>query len=142
MSQQFIVQLRNHPGELTHLARALCARGVNISHIRETTVGDLVSAEIVTDCCDEDTAEVLHSMGYSYVTGPSVTVELEDTPCAFAEAHDRLHAAGVHVRGCCVVARAKGRATWTLDVDKPALARDILGLPASVDPAIGDKARN
>jgi hypothetical protein len=130
MSQQFVVQLKNRPGELSHLARALCARGVNIAQIREVTVGDLVSAEIVTDCCDEDTTEVLHSMGYAFVKGATVTVELEDSPCAFAEANDRLHAAGVKLKGCCVVSRGHGRATWAIEVDKEQLARDVLGLPS------------
>jgi len=44
MSHQFLVQLPNKPGELSHLARALCARGVNIVQIHQTTAGGLTSA--------------------------------------------------------------------------------------------------
>jgi hypothetical protein len=135
MSQQFLVQLPNRPGELSHLARALCARGVNIVQIREVTVGDQVRAEIFTDCCDDDTQDVLHSMGYQYARGTSVTVDIEDTPCAFAEVNDRLRHAGVHVKGFCVITRGDGHATWALEVDKEDLARSILEQPVPGKPA-------
>ena len=140
MSQQFLVQLPNRPGELSHLARALCARGVNIVQIRETTAGDQVRAEIFTDCCDDDTTDVLHSMGYRFVKGTTVTVEIEDTPCAFAEVNDRLHAGGVAVKGFCIVARGNGRATWALEVDKEILAHELLDGQAEDAKSSGSKA--
>ena len=133
MSQQFEVQLPNRPGELAHLARALCARGVNIVQVHQTTAGDLTCAEIYTDCCDDDTKDVLRGMGYPFVVGTAVTVEIEDTPCAFGEVSDRLTRAGVNVKSCCVLGRADGRATWALAVDKEDLARQVLGLPAAED---------
>jgi hypothetical protein len=133
MSQQFVVQLPNRPGELAHLAKALCARGVNIVQVHQTTVGDLTTAEIFTDCCDDDTRDVLHGIGYPFVAGTTVTVEIEDSPCAFGELSDRLHHAGVNVKGCCVLGRADGRATWALSVDKEDRAREILGLPPLAD---------
>ncbi len=133
MSQQFEVQLPNRPGELAHLARALCARGVNIVQVHQTTAGDLTCAEIYTDCCDDDTKDVLRGMGYPFVVGTAVTVEIEDTPCAFGEVSDRLTRAGVNVKSCCVLGRADGQATWALAVDKEDLARQVLGLPAAED---------
>jgi hypothetical protein len=135
MSNQFVVQLPNRPGELSHLAKALCARGVNIVQIHQTTVGDLTTAEIYTDCCDDDTQDVLRGMGYPFVASSSVVVEIEDTPCAFGEVSDKLTRAGVHVKGCCVVGRADGQATWALSVDQEGLARRVLGLPAIEDGA-------
>ena len=130
MGQQFVVQLPNRPGELSHLAKALCARGVNIVQVHQTTVGDLTTAEIYTSCCDDDTTDVLRSMGYPFVTGTSLVFEIEDTPCAFSEVSERLMHAGVNLRGCCVVARANGLATWALSVDQEELARRVLGMPA------------
>ena len=85
MGQQFVVQLPNRPGELAHLAKALCARGVNIVQVHQTTVGNLTTAEIFTDCCDDDTTDVLRGMGYPFVAGTSLIVEIEDTPCALGE---------------------------------------------------------
>src|SRR5450759_4344014 len=109
MGQQFVVQLRNQPGELAHLAKALCARGVNIVQIVQHTAGDLTCAEIYTDCCDDDTTDVLRGMGYPFVPGSSVKVEIEDSPCAFGEISDLLNGAGVALKGCCVVDRTNGR---------------------------------
>jgi hypothetical protein len=133
MSQEFIVQLPNRPGELSHLARALCARGVNIVQIRELTAGTVVSAHLFTDCCDDDTRDVLRCMGYSYVAGSSLEVEVEDSPCGFAEIGDKLAAEGVQIKGFCILGRAHGRATWALEVDKEEVARKVLGLSPARD---------
>ena len=131
MGQQFVVQLPNRPGELAHLAKALCARGVNIVQVHQTTAGDLTTAEIHTDCCDEDTTDVLRSMGFPFVAGTSLVVEIKDTPCAFGEVSDRLTYAGVNLEGYCIIARANGMATWALSVDQIDLARQVLGMPAA-----------
>jgi hypothetical protein len=130
MSHQFVVQLPNRPGELSHLARALCARGVNIVQIHQTTAGDVTSAQIFTDCCDDDTKDVLRGMGYPFVAHANLTVEIEDTPCAFSEINDRLAEAGVRLHGCCVIGRADGQATWAFAVEDEDVARQALGLPA------------
>jgi hypothetical protein len=130
MSQQFIVQLPNKPGELAHLARALCARGVNIVQVHQTTVGDLTTAEIFTNCCDEDTIDVLKGMGYPFVTGSSLLIEIDDEPCALGDVSDRLAHGGVNIVGCCVLARSNGLATWALSVDDEVRARQVLGIPA------------
>jgi len=128
MGQPFVVQLPNRPGELAHLAKGLCARGINIIQIQGSTAGDLACALIYTDC-DEDCAEVLHSMGYSFVAGSTIMVEIEDTPCALGDLTDQLARAKVNLKGCCVVGRREGFATWSLSVDDDAKARQALGLP-------------
>jgi hypothetical protein len=133
MGQPFVVQLPNRPGELSHLARALCARGVNIVQIQQSTAGDLACALIYTDCCDDDTTDVLNSMGYQFVAGSSVTVNIEDTPCALGDVTDKLAHAGINIKSCCVIDRRDGQAEWSLAVDNEELAREILGLPAVVE---------
>jgi hypothetical protein len=75
-------------------------------------------------------------MGYPFVAGTNLMVEIEDTPCAFGEINDRLTGAGVGMHGCCIVGRASGRATWAFAVDDEARARAILGMPA-VEAAAG-----
>jgi hypothetical protein len=135
MSQQFVVQLPNRPGELSHLAKALCARGVNIVQVHQTTAGNLTTAEIYTDCCDDDTKDVLRGMGYPFVAGSSLVVDIEDTPCAFGEVSGRLAHAGVNIAGCCVLSRAAGRATWAVSVDNEELACRVLGIPVGAGQA-------
>jgi hypothetical protein len=129
---QFVVQMPNRPGELSHLTRALCARGVNLVQIQLSTAGDLACALIYTDCCDDDTADVLHSMGYQYVAGSSVNIQIEDSPCALGEVAHRLAQGGVNIKSCCVISRHGGRADWSLSVDNEVRAREMLGLPALV----------
>ena len=137
MGQPFVVQMPNRPGELSRLARALCARGVNIVQIQQSTAGDLACALIYTDCCDDDTADVLHGMGYKYVAGSAVTVEIEDTPCALGDVTAKLAGNGVNIKSCCVIGRHHGMAEWSLSVDDEERAREILGLPALEPEPIG-----
>ena len=132
MGQPFVVQLPNRPGELAHLAKGLCARGINIVQIQGSTAGDLACALIYTDY-DEDTGEVLRSMGYSFVTGSTLFVEIEDTPCALGDLTTKLAHAGVNLKGCCIVGRREGRAEWSISVDKEDVAREVLGIPAMHD---------
>jgi len=40
VARQFVVQLENQPGELTHLARALAARDIDIRHIGGVGIAD------------------------------------------------------------------------------------------------------
>ena len=131
MSQPFVIQLPNRPGELAHLAKGLCARGINIIQIQGSSAGDLACALIYTDN-DKETAEVLHSMGYSFVTGSTLMVEIEDTPCALGDLTTQLEKGGVSIRGCCVIGRREGRAEWSISVDNEPLARQILGMPQVV----------
>jgi hypothetical protein len=128
MGQPFVVQLPNRPGELAHLAKGLCARGVNIVQIQGSAAGDLACALIYTDD-DAATDEVLHSMGYSFVAGSTLIVEIEDSPCALGELTAKLGHGGVNLKGCCVIGRREGRAEWSLSVDDEPKARSILGIP-------------
>lgn len=135
MGQPFVVQLPNRPGELAHLARGLCARGINIVQIQGSTAGDLACALLYTDD-DKGTAEVLKSMGYSFVTGATLMVEIEDTPCALGDLTEKLAHAGVNLTGCCVIGRREGFATWSLNTDNESKAREVLGLPPVLSPVL------
>ena len=129
MAQPFVVQLPNRPGELAHLAKGLCARGINLTQIQGSSAGDMACALIYTDD-DGATAEVLRSMGYSFVTGSTLIVEIEDTPCALGDLTAQLEHGGVNLKGCCLIGRRDGCAEWSLSVDDEPRARAILGLPA------------
>jgi len=128
MGQPFVVQLPNRPGELAHLAKGLCARGVNIVQIQGSAAGDLACALIYTDD-DDATNEVLRSMGYSFVAGSTLIVEIEDSPCALGELTAKLANAKVNVTGCCIIGRREGKAEWSLSVDDEPKARSVLVIP-------------
>jgi hypothetical protein len=126
MGQQFLVQMLNRPDELGHLARALRARGVNIVSVTQTTVGDRTCAHLITDCCDEDTGVVLHSMGYTFAAGDGLLVELIDCSGALDEVCARLTANQITLEDHRLLYRGEGRATWMLAVDQAARARAVL----------------
>ena len=70
MSQQFVVQLPNRPGELAPSRQGpVRARRQHRPGPPEPPPATSACAEIYTDCCDDDTREVLHSMGYPFVAG-------------------------------------------------------------------------
>ena len=127
MSQPFVVQLQNRPGELAHLARGLAARGINIKHIAGGGAGRLGCAYLTTD--DEAaTREVLHGLGFSYVEGQMIVVEVEDRPGALADVSETLGAAGVDIHGVLIVGRRAGMVEIALSVDEPDRAREVLGV--------------
>jgi hypothetical protein len=132
MGQQFLVQMLNRPDELGHLARALRARGVNIVSVSQTTASasGLTCFHLFTDCCDEDTSEVLRSMGYTFVAGGALLIELADSPGALGEVCARLAANKITLEDHRLLRRAEGRAIWILALDQVARARQVLEIPA------------
>ncbi len=136
MGQPFIVQLANRPGELGHLTRALAARGIDIKYISGSGAGDLACAVLTTDD-DGATADVLRSMGASFVTGSTLMVEIEDVPGALARLTTRLGEAGVNIEGFCIVGHRNSRAEVALAVDDEVRAREVLGLPTVYPVSVG-----
>jgi hypothetical protein len=127
MGAQFVVQVRNRPGELAHLVRGLAERGVNIVHCAGGGAGSLGYAILETED-DVVTRQVLRSTGASFVEGESITVELEDHPGALAGLTERLGAAGIDIRGLLMVGCRDGMVLVTLTVDDPDAARRALDL--------------
>lgn len=127
MSRHFVVQLENRPGELAHLARALARRGIDILQIAGGGEGPKAFAFLATD--DEtSTRDVLRSMGFSFLDGETLVVEVEDRPGGIANLAQRLGEAGVNIRSMLLIGRAQGKAEIAISVDADAeLVREILG---------------
>lgn len=127
MARQFVIQLANQPGELAHLTRALAARGIDIRNIASTSAGTLASASLTTSD-DDATREVLRGLGLTFIEGDMVVADVEDRPGGFADAAERLAAAGVNILGALVVGRRPGVIEVAFSVDKEGAARAALGL--------------
>ncbi len=137
MGRQFVIQLENHPGELAHLARALAARGIDITHISCVGAGPL-ACMFATTSDDSATREVLHGLGHSFIEGQPIVVEVPDQPGGLADVTERLANANVNITGVLPVGRKPGVVEMTFCVDDEAKAREALDL----DPAglVGAKA--
>lgn len=126
MASQFVVQLENRPGALSHFARVLATRGVDIRQIGSGGAGELGWATLTTSD-DATTREVLRSAGFRFVEGESIVVEVDDRPGALADLTGRLAAAGVNLHGVLVVGRRGAVVEIALSVDDAARAREALG---------------
>lgn len=122
MKRQFVVQMENRPGELAHLARALGARGVNITHISCAGTGPVACA-FVTTGDENETREVLHGLGHDYLEGETVVIDVIDQPGGLADVAERLAAAGVNILGTMIVGRREGVLEMAFAVDDGDKAR-------------------
>jgi hypothetical protein len=126
MSRQFIVQLKNRPGELAHLARVLGARGIDIQHIASVGAGPLACAFLTTSD-DVATREVLRGLGHDYLEGDPMLVDVEDRPGGMADILERLGNANVNVLGSMIVGRRPGIVEMVFCVDDEPRALAALG---------------
>lgn len=125
MPRQFVVQLRNRPGEMATLAETLAARGVDLRAIGGGGIGD-VGHVIMTTADDDTTRVVLDEGGWTYVEGESLLAEVDDRPGGMAAVARSLSDAGVNVLGHLFLGRWGDRATFAFVVDDPDRARPIL----------------
>ena len=125
MERQFVVQLDNRPGELAHLARALGARGINITHISCAGTGQLACAFMTTEKEDE-TRAVLRGLGHEFLEGATVVIDVLDRPGGLADVAERLAAAGVNILGTLCIGHREGVLEMAFAVDDEAKARAVI----------------
>lgn len=125
MDRQFVVQLDNRPGELAHLARALGARGINITHISCAGTGKLACAFMTTEK-DEETRDVLRGLGHEFLEGSTIVVDVMDRPGGLADVAERFAQAGVNILGTLPVGCRDGVLEMAFAVDDEEKARAAL----------------
>jgi hypothetical protein len=125
MQRQFVVQLDNRPGELAHLARALGARGVNITHISCAGTGSIACA-FMTTAEDEQTRAVLRGLGHEFIEGTTIVVDVMDRPGGLADVAERFAQAGVNILGTLCVGRREGVLEMAFAVDDAEKAKAAL----------------
>jgi hypothetical protein len=125
MENQFVVQLDNRPGELAHLARALAARGVNITHISCSGMGRIASVFMSTEDPTQ-TRDVLRGLGHDYIEGATLVVDVLDRPGGLADVAERLATAGVNIFGTLCIGRREGVMEMAFAVDDVERARVAL----------------
>ena len=125
MPRQFVVQLRNRPGEMAILAESLAARGVDLRAIGGGGIGE--SGHVIMTTADDDTARtVLEEGEWQFIEGESILAEVDDRPGGMARTARALADAGVNVYGHLFLGRWGDRATFAFVVDDPDKARPIL----------------
>jgi len=127
MAAQFVVQMRNRPGELADFVRALAAHGIDIVNIAGGGLGD-VGYAVVTTSDDATTRAVLRDSGHLFAEGHPVMVEIADRPGELAKVTERLAGAGINLGGVVLVGRSATTVEIALTVEDPSHARRVLGL--------------
>lgn len=125
MGRQFVVQLENRPGELAHLARALGARGINITRISCAGTGTIACAFVATEKEDE-TRAVLRGLGHDFLEGATVVVDVMDQPGGLADVAERFAKAGVNILGTLPIGCREGVIEMAFAVDDEVKARAAL----------------
>ena len=132
MQRQFVIQLDNRPGELAHLARALAARGINITQISCAGTGSIACA-FMTTTDDRETREVLRGLGHEFIEGATVEVDVADRPGGLADVAERFASAGVNILGTLCIGRREGVVQMAFAVDDVEKARSAVARePAEV----------
>ena len=133
MAHQFVVQLDNHPGEAAQLGRVLRGRGLEIQHVECFGEGPTFCM-VVTPADDEAARGVIAGLGFAYIEGAPIVVEVE-AEGGVADAAKRLADAGVKVTGSLEIGRRAGLVEVAFCVDSQESARRALGM-ASEHPAV------
>lgn len=125
MPKQFVIQVKNHPGEMARLAEQLAARNVDLRAIGGGGLGEF--GHFIMTTADDDTArQVLVDGEWTFIEGESLLAEVDDRPGGMARIARELSDAGVNVLGHLFLGRWSDRATFAFVVDDPEKARPIL----------------
>ncbi len=137
MTRQFVVEIPNRPGALSHLAHVLAMRSVNIHHLAAIGAGEAGHVVLVVDN-ERLGREALRDAGYSFSEGEQVLARVEDRPGALAKATDALAEAGVDVSSAVEVGRHGKAVDLAFTVDDVERAHEALrGLSFSPPPSRG-----
>jgi hypothetical protein len=123
--QAFIVEARNHPGELARVTETIAKQGVNIEAF---CIGYDNSGLTTFLSHDENGLRTaLKSDGIKHKEIPFLTIWLENRPGTVAKTSRRLADAGVNIEFLAPVDYTPDRrATVAIGVDKIDVARNIL----------------
>jgi hypothetical protein len=125
MPKQFVIQVKNQPGEMARLAEQLAARNVDLRAIGGGGLGEV--GHFIMTTADDDTArQVLVDGEWTFIEGESLLAEVDDRPGGMARIARELSDAGVNVLGHLFLGRWSDRATFAFVVDDPEKARPIL----------------
>lgn len=122
MERQFVVEVDNRPGALSHLAHVLALRGVDIHHVAAIGCGE-AALVLLTVSDEEMTRTSLKQAGYTFTEGDSLLVQLDDRPGALAQATAAIADAGVNIRSTLVLGKHKGTVDMAFTVDNLEKAR-------------------
>jgi hypothetical protein len=121
----FTIDLKNQPGELTHVCEVLGQRGVNLE-LSGVTAGD--HGLLCLTANDEDAARAaLDSASVPYTEHPAIQVKCADQPGEVGRFARKLSDANINIEGLLPISICGGEVVFATCTDKLDDARRILG---------------
>jgi hypothetical protein len=120
-----LIQLTNHPGDLSRVAQALGRRGVNIKALAAMTIGGVAMVRILPD--DIVVARgALEAASIQFTESEVHVVLLENHAGVLANVTSRLGEAGINLEALYVTGVADGLIELAIISDNPKKAKKIL----------------
>ncbi len=123
---QLSIFLKNKPGVLAEVSRALSEKGINILGISVSDTVDHAVVRLVTSDAKQ-AHDVLESSGALVVANDVLELDLLDNPGALAEVAEKLSAASVNIEYAYGTAPVDGKARVYVRVSDDAKAKKVLG---------------
>ncbi len=128
MATEFVVTLKDRPGQFAALASALGDAGVNIRSIAAgTSKGAGMIGLLVGDKDSAKARRALKKAGYRATERTAIELRLKDKPGAVAKAATRLAKRKVNLSSAYVLAPGRGNVTVAFGVKDPRGAKKALG---------------
>lgn len=128
MATEFVVTMRDRPGQLAALTSAMGDAGVNIRSIAAgTSRGQGMVGLLVADRDAARARRALKKAGYRAQERKAIEMRLKDQPGAVARAAARLGRAKVNLSSAYVLTPGRGNATIAFGVKNARAANKALG---------------
>ena len=128
MATEFIVTMRDRPGEFASLAAALGDAGVNIRSLAAgTSKGQGMVGLLVADKDTAKARRALKKAGYRAQERTAIEMRLRDQPGAVAKAAGRLAKKKVNLSSAYVLTPGRGPVTVAFGVKDARAAKKALG---------------
>jgi len=122
----FVIEAPHLPGELARIAEAIATKGINITGLAATAIGDKGAVAVLTN--DEaGTRKALAEAGLRCTEHELVVATLDDRPGSLAVTARRLANAGVNIEFLMGTGVREGKVTVAIGTDHPQKARIALG---------------
>ncbi len=120
------LNIENRVGALAEITRILSEAGVHVSGIQLGRGPDMNNLRLMVDK-PEVALAALAKHGFQAKRSEVVSLKIDNTPGAIAEATERLAARGINIEAVFLTAKSARRMHLVLQVDDVAAARKALG---------------
>ena len=125
LTNQFVIELENKPGQLAKLCEALGSNNINLRAIATDRIGGQNFVRAIVDK-EEKMRNVLDEQNYMYSENDVVLKTLDDKPNALTEIARKLGAGGVNIDAIYLLNRNPNKVSLVFALDNPEKGLSLL----------------